>query len=462
MANALRELLASFGVQVDTKPLDAANVKVDSLASSLSGLAGKLAGVFAVRAIAGFVGDTIESTAKLNDMSQQLGISTQDLQRFQYAAGLKGAEDGAKSLGLFQKNIGAASTGNAEAAETFRALGVNVRDANGQIVPTLDLLNGVADGLQNLKTDGERTATVMKLFGRAGGSLLPLLKQGKGGLAKLSAEFDKLGGGISGETVKAMSDADDALDRLKFSGRALSADLIGALAPALTTLVGWITQGVGAFRQFAQNSDSVTHALEILGVIGAAVAIVFAAANIGIILAIAAVALIVLVFEDLWKTVEGGDTVTRRLIDGIFGIGATQDVIDTVKAAFWGTWGVIKGMWTDVVALGTAIEDAFTTAYFDRFLPRLQATVDAIKEATALAGKFVDPSKFFTEPSSTPTTVPSGGGSGGPVAVSNQIEVNNTFTGNADPGKVRDATRDGIGQGTADLTNAYAAVPGGG
>jgi hypothetical protein len=501
MANALRELLASFGIAVDTKSLDKAQTKVSTFEGALSGLATKLVGVFAIRALGQFAASTIETTAHLDDTAQQLGVTTEQLQRFQYAAKLSGVseDDASTSLKFLNKHLGEAASGAGTGADDFAALGVSVRDASGNMRPAVDLLPDMANGFQRLGTDGERTALAMKLFGRGGAALIPLLKQGGAGVSKLSAEFDALGGGLSGASVKAMADADDQLDRLKFSGRLLSTELIAALVPGLTKVVGWVTQGIGVFREFAKSSDSVQRVLEIVAVIAGVALAVWALFNIEVIVAVAIFALLVLAAEDLWKTFDGGDTITRRLIDRLLGVGATQTIVDGLKSSFDSISTSIGTASAATDSIKAAIERlgaAMGITFGDDTIDVLSLVTDELKGQAiiveAIAKNFESAANHAADLINGITSAgqklgildasPTGQGSTGGAArgaafvprsqvgggaashtanVSNQTEVNNNFYGPADPNKVKDATREGVKQGHT-YSAAFAAVPGSG
>ena len=69
------------------------------------------------------------------------------------------------------------------------------------------------------------------------------------GVDALYQEFEKLGGGLSGDTVKALAEADDSLDRLHFSTNTLKGTLVGGLAPS--------GGAIAVATQFGQSGPSV-------------------------------------------------------------------------------------------------------------------------------------------------------------------------------------------------------------
>lgn len=325
MTTALRELLARFSFDVDFGTLKKADSQIGELEKRVGDFATKAAIAFAATKAFGFVEQTIVGVARLNDLSQQLGVSTDDLQLFQYQAKLTGVEgeEAAQGLKFFQRAIAQAGDGNAEAAQTFAKLGVNVRDANGQIGETPDLLEGVADGFAAIPSDAQRTELAMKLFGRSGAALIPLLKQGRGGLAQLRQEFQKLGGGLKASTIQTFAEADDALDRLSVTSKNLGAEIVAQALPAIRWLVDVVQSAATWLRELNDRSDVLKHTLEYLTYVAIGAAIIWGLLNIEIIAAIAAFVLIALVVDDFLTTIEGGDSVLGRMIqrlDSVAGV----------------------------------------------------------------------------------------------------------------------------------------------
>lgn len=490
---ALRELLATFGIQVDDRQLKAADAEVSQFIGTLEGVATAVVGAFALREVAGFAQGVIEMGAHLDDLAQRLGLTQDELQRFQYEAQLSGvdAESAAHALQLFQRTLGEAGQGNEEAAQTFAKLGVSLKDSNGQTRSTTDLVADVADGFSKLTDDGQRTATAMKLFGRSGAELIPLLKQGRAGISKLSGEFDALGGGLQADTVKRLADADDAMDRLRFVSRSLSGELVAAVAPALSDLVSWITKGVAVFREFAQNSDAVNRVLTIVAAIAGIAVVVWGLFNIELIAAALAVALVVLVFEDLWTTMEGGDTVTKRILDGLFGVGSTDSLIKSLND----TWTVLgqslsdvqgdvtnlSNAWNDLLkALGIKIElPSLVSMWTDQFLglqivlknitstlrTLIQLATSAVQTVTDIGqqtGLLNAPGKPQASVFDRVTNVAGRALGGGSTTQSNEINVTNQFTGASDTHTIIGAVRSGISQGVGTLADDLYSIAAGG
>lgn len=213
--SALRELLVQFGVEVDDKQLkDFTSGTLNTALDGIKSFGATLAGAFALREMGDFVREQIELGSHLNDTAEKLGVATEELQKFQYAAKLSGvdADSAAHSLQFFNKAMGGVAENNKESVDLFRKLDVAVKTNNGTMRPAMDVMEDLSERFQHMGSQQERTAYAMKLFGREGAALVPVLSQGREGIAKLNEQFDALGGGMSDEFVQAADKAGDTIE----------------------------------------------------------------------------------------------------------------------------------------------------------------------------------------------------------------------------------------------------------
>lgn len=101
----------------------------------------------------------------------------------------------------YARHVNVVSTTQKVAQKATESLGFAIRDANGHLLPMSTLLPKIADKFAGMQNGPEKTALALKLFGREGVSLLPLLNKGADGLAKFGEEADKLGITMSGKDV---------------------------------------------------------------------------------------------------------------------------------------------------------------------------------------------------------------------------------------------------------------------
>lgn len=212
--------------------------------AGLSGALGTLAPLLSVAGLAGMVKGTIEAGDAMYDLSQSTGVSVEALARFNKAAAVSGTnlEGVSKGLVKLNKAMVDAATGGKESAATFQALGINVRAADGSLKSADRVMLEVANRFKGMADGPEKTALALRLFGKSGAELVPLLNMGGDAIDKLSTKM----------TTAFAKKADEYNDKLAMLGgkvRALGMDLTIALLPALESITDALTTAVGAFNE---------------------------------------------------------------------------------------------------------------------------------------------------------------------------------------------------------------------
>lgn len=279
MIGALRVTLgldsAAFekGVDRSVKKMDAWALAGRRTGLALRGLAGlaatagvALAGVFTASAVK----NALDYAASLGEVASQLGITTKELQVYRYAATQVNLtqEEVEKGLAKLTLTIGKAGTGAKREAQYFEQLGIAIKDTEGNIRPTGDVLLDLADRLAAIPDPAQRAAAVFAIFGRAGQKLIPLLEGGSKGLKQFAEEAEKAGAVIAeGDIAKADETADkiEALNqqlRVNFSRIvAQNADAILGLTSALGSLITTMAQGLNLITQYPRLLGAVSGAI---------------------------------------------------------------------------------------------------------------------------------------------------------------------------------------------------------
>lgn len=329
---ALREILAVF--DIDTSGLEKAEKKGGGAISGLKEAVGKagaaIGGGLLVSSLKNMVTDLVEQGSALNDLSQQLGINTDDLQAWQFAAKLNGVEAGELSASLtkLQKNMVDNAKGGAESGGAFQKLGVSLRDAHGNMRDTTEVLYDTGLAIAKLPPGAEQTAAAMEVFGKAGKKLLPLFADGEAGLQKYLGEVERLGGGISGKAVEQLDDLGDNMDRLEMATTSAKSQLVLAFLPGITKTITTMTSGVVAFTKNKSAMEQLKAGVIALGIAGGAAALAFIAPWLP---AITGFALLGLLVQDFIVGLRGGDSEIGHLIDQLFGQGEGDNFFAEVK-----------------------------------------------------------------------------------------------------------------------------------
>ena len=225
---------------------------------------GLTAGIGAVGIALGALGkqsfDYIDTLGKTSD---QLGVTVEFLQAFQIASEEAGgsAEGANKSLLKFSKNIGEAGRGLKTQADLFKDLGVSIRDNEGNLKGTEQLLLETADGIASLGSSAEKNSALTNLFGRSGQQLFGILNQGGDAVAGLKDKMLELGIGISTEAVDAVERFNDTSNILSRQLNSLKDNVFSAFTPILQTFVNQFTT---MFKTFAENEGGIAKFSEAL------------------------------------------------------------------------------------------------------------------------------------------------------------------------------------------------------
>ena len=196
--------------------------------------------------------DTSKLADELATMSKTTGLSTKTLQELNYASELLdvSTETITGSMTKMQKTMM-----SNKGADKFKALGISVKDASGQLRSTEDIFWESIDALGKIENESERDAKAMELFGKSAKELNPLIMSGSDGFRQLADEASKVGYVMSDETINKFGQFDDNMQRLKNSSQAVKQSLGGVLLPVLTDLSGEGVDLLGEFSGALSQTD---------------------------------------------------------------------------------------------------------------------------------------------------------------------------------------------------------------
>jgi hypothetical protein len=148
---------------------------------------------------------TAEWADNLLDLSQTLGMATEKLQGLQYAAIANGSSINELNSGIqfFTRVVGDAALNGGAFADAMAASGMVLRDSNGELLSTSQLLPQVADMIQNAATAQEKLSIATDFFGRsAAPSMVRMLSQGSAGLHALEQNAISAGAVLDSEMIE--------------------------------------------------------------------------------------------------------------------------------------------------------------------------------------------------------------------------------------------------------------------
>lgn len=155
----------------------------------------------------------IEFADAIGKTADRLGVSVEGLQELRFAAGRSGVEVATLETAIDKLSIkiGQAAAGNKLIAETFDQLGISIRNTDGSIRSTEDVLRDLADALSRMESPAERSAIAMRLLEEGGVKVINVLRNGSRGMDEMAATARRLGLVLSEDVVRRAEQAADQL-----------------------------------------------------------------------------------------------------------------------------------------------------------------------------------------------------------------------------------------------------------
>ena len=226
-----------------SNPLQAAGGAVGTVLDKLGPLGAKLAATAGVLAGAGLVAyefahEMGELAVSIQNTSLRMGLSTKEVGQFTFAAKLAGSDIGTLEGAMRKLSLGLAdSSADGEKARTGLArLGVSARDASGELRPTNDIFLDISRGLAGMGNAAERNAAAVKIFGRAGIDLIPVLM----GLSENVARAKSLDLGIDEKTIQQLEGAHKELAGIVAAWEKLAREPKILLTVEIARLMKWM------------------------------------------------------------------------------------------------------------------------------------------------------------------------------------------------------------------------------
>ena len=203
--------------------------------------------------------EAAQAADELQTLAMKTGLSTEELQKFQYASELVdvSVDTLQGSLTKLTTNINKAAEGSGDAAKTFEALGVEIKDEEGHLRSANDVFLDAIDALGQIENQTERDATAMSIFGKSAQDLNPLIQAGSEELNKLGLEAEEAGYILSTDALKALTDMDDQMQRLNKTQEALKNQIAAEFAPYATKALENVTEAFKALADMVKKSGVV-------------------------------------------------------------------------------------------------------------------------------------------------------------------------------------------------------------
>jgi hypothetical protein len=204
---------------------------VGGLALGITGLAG---GMLLLARNAG------NAQEEMDNITERTGLAAQTVGALKIAAAEAGLsfQQLSPGLDLFNRKIGEAVQGDEKAIETFKDLGVTLRDeVTGALKSTDQLLEDTAAALNGIAEPSERTRLAMETFGRSGSRFITALSADMEENRKRAEELGLVWGEDLANVARSV---DSSFDRMGTAMEGLGKSLAAIAAVSLEGLVGQI------------------------------------------------------------------------------------------------------------------------------------------------------------------------------------------------------------------------------
>ncbi len=347
-----------------TKKLGASIDKVDKQADNLGAgfsniiatAAGALTAFLSFSALTTGITATADYADALAKTSDRLGENINELGAWQEIVKKSGGDVGGftSSLGMLNEKIGEiAVKGTSEILPFLQKLGISIKDNNGELKSTLDLLPEIADSFESLSR-GE-SAGIGKRLGLDEGTIL-LLQQGRVAVEEQIRKQKELFT-ITREQAAVFEKFNDTVDDTSTAFRGLFVNIGADILPILGYLLERVQGVVGFFKEnkdftvglfIALGAAISAYALPAIIRFGIASAIAFAPFYIiGGIVAGLAVGF-ALLYDDITSFLEGGSSAFEKFLNFL---GLTEEGVENVREAFKGLGNILSDTFKNLVSL---------------------------------------------------------------------------------------------------------------
>jgi hypothetical protein len=265
----VRELVTTWGFQVDEKPLQQLEHSFKRLSLGVAGLYGYISS--GATTLFGLAAHTAEVGHEAADTAEKVGTTAEKLQELEYAAKRSHVETETLTMGLRLLSMHAlkAAQGSSESMMAFDNLGISIRDGSGHLKTSDQILKDVSARFSKMPDGIIKTGMAQQLFGRAGANLIPMLNKGTEGLKNYAAQARQFGiildAGAIRQSETFMRTLGDMKAVLEGVSRTVGLALMPIITDAVKQFTSWfmlnrrmITQNVvGFFRDMVPQIRQV-------------------------------------------------------------------------------------------------------------------------------------------------------------------------------------------------------------
>lgn len=395
------------------KDMESAEKGVGNLQTKFLGFAKAAAGAWltysGAQRVAGIASEQATIIRAMGQTADAIGVAVEELDAFNFTMGdsLATAEASEGALAAVYRTAGqAAMRAESEHGKMFAALGMSVKDAQGNVKNAIDLMLDVAGAAEGL--DRASAINIFQKLGITDRKVQEGMLKGRRALED-QMRAHKAAGVVTEEQAEmaekyagAQNDLGDSLDRGSRLIMVTVLPIMTKLVQITTVAVDWIRQNKNVVIGFFTAIAAIIAAVYLPAMISAATATLAATWPI---IAIAAVVLAfaaacALVYDDIMNWIDGNDSLIGQMMNDY---PMVEKLVNDIVNAFIFLKDVLVGLWdfsglfaqhfiAAVQAIGDAVANVFNavkgivTDAIEYMMGRINTLINAGKAVASLIG----------------------------------------------------------------------------
>lgn len=264
LGDVLNDLTGKLGINLPEGATSTLNSMV-SLGGELALLIGAFAAAAAAiveveKALANLTLEQAAAAGEIQDVAMQTGLSTEAVQRYQYACDMIGVsfDTVASSQAKMIRSMADVQSGSETAAATWNQLGIEVMNADGSLRDAQEVFLEVIDVLGQIENATQRDAVSMEIFGRSAQDLNPLIVQGTDAFQAFYDEASDVKDILTDVQLETLAGLDDEMHRVEARFESGANSMALKFTPALQEFYEKTSEGIKGIEEDFAASGLVT------------------------------------------------------------------------------------------------------------------------------------------------------------------------------------------------------------
>lgn len=264
LGDVLDDLTGKLGINLPEGATSTLNSMV-SLGGELTLLIGAFAAAAAAvveveKALANLTLEQAAAAGEIQDVAMQTGLSTEAVQRYQYACDMIGVsfDTVASSQAKMIRSMADVQSGSETATATWNQLGIEVMNTDGSLRDAQEVFLEVIDVLSQIENATQRDAVSMEIFGRSAQDLNPLIVQGTDAFQAFYDEASKVKDILTDVQLETLAGLDDEMHRVEARFESGANSMALKFTPALQEFYEKASEGIKGIEEDFADSGLVT------------------------------------------------------------------------------------------------------------------------------------------------------------------------------------------------------------